>query len=76
MPAKSWRSIRRSVSLLSSLEGVSEFAAKGEAPPDFDYHCPLGSLPLAFDTTLDTISVNMRGVKTAPLWVADRPTTA
>jgi hypothetical protein len=41
--------------LASSLEGVSEFVAKGEAPPDFDYHCPLGSLPLAFDTTLDTI---------------------
>ena len=41
--------------LVSSLAGVSELIATGEALPDFDYHCPLGSLPLAFDTTLATI---------------------
>jgi tetratricopeptide (TPR) repeat protein len=41
--------------LVSSLIGVSSIIATGEALPDYDYHCPLGSLPLAFDTTLDTI---------------------
>ena len=41
--------------LLSRLEGVSEILAKGEAIPDFDYQSSLANLPLAFDTTLDTI---------------------
>ena len=41
--------------LVSNLAGVSETIAKGEALPDFDYHCSLGSLPLAFATTLETI---------------------
>ena len=41
--------------LLSGLTGVSHCIAKGETPPVFDFHCPLTSLPLAFDTTLDTI---------------------
>jgi tetratricopeptide (TPR) repeat protein len=41
--------------LLSGLTGVSHCISKGETPPDFDFHCPLSSLPLAFDTTLDTI---------------------
>jgi tetratricopeptide (TPR) repeat protein len=41
--------------LLSTVGGISEIISKGEALPDFDTHCPLGSLPLAFDTTLETI---------------------
>jgi Tetratricopeptide repeat/Glycosyltransferase family 9 (heptosyltransferase) len=41
--------------LVSGLDGVSHSVVKGEALPDFDFHCPLTSLPLAFDTTLDTI---------------------
>jgi hypothetical protein len=41
--------------LLASLEGVSQLIAAGSALPSFDYHCPLMSLPLAFNTTLDTI---------------------
>jgi tetratricopeptide (TPR) repeat protein len=41
--------------LLSGLTGVSHCISTGETPPDFDFHCPLTSLPLAFDTTLDTI---------------------
>ncbi len=41
--------------LLSGLAGVSHCIAKGETLPDFDFHCPLTSLPLAFGTTLDTI---------------------
>jgi tetratricopeptide (TPR) repeat protein len=40
--------------LLSSLRGVTVIAS-GEPLPAFDLHCPLLSLPLAFETRLDTI---------------------
>jgi len=46
------------VSLLSQLEGQFEsvtIIAKGEVLPQFDLHCPLLSLPLAFGTELSTI---------------------
>jgi tetratricopeptide (TPR) repeat protein len=42
------------VSLLSQLDGI-EIIAKGNPLPDFDLHCPLMSLPLAFGTELATI---------------------
>ena len=42
--------------LLKPLAGVTEFVAQGEALPSFDFHCPLLSLPLAFGTTLDSLS--------------------
>ena len=41
--------------LCSGLKGVSRIISKGEALPAFDFHCPLSSLPLAFDTTLNSI---------------------
>lgn len=41
--------------LLAGLAGVNSVVAKGEPLPDFDFHCQLSSLPLAFDTTLATI---------------------
>jgi tetratricopeptide (TPR) repeat protein len=42
--------------LLSGLSGVSQCLAFGSGPlPAFDMHCPIGSLPLAFETRLDTI---------------------
>jgi hypothetical protein len=43
------------VSLLAHVEGVSHLVARGEPLPAFDYHCALLSLPLAFDTRLETI---------------------
>ncbi len=43
------------VGLLDHLEGVSRVMAKGSALPAFDYHCPLMSLPLAFETTLKSV---------------------
>jgi hypothetical protein len=42
-------------SLLSGLEGADELIEEGEALPTFDYHCPLLSLPLAFNTDLTNI---------------------
>jgi tetratricopeptide (TPR) repeat protein len=42
-------------SLLSRLDGVTAVVARGEAPPPFDVHCPLGSLPLALKTELQSV---------------------
>jgi hypothetical protein len=36
-----------------------QVVAAGDALPDFDVHCPLLSLPLAFQTTLDTIPASI-----------------
>ena len=41
--------------LLQGLAGVERILVQGEAPPPFDYHCPLLSLPLAFGTSLESI---------------------
>jgi tetratricopeptide (TPR) repeat protein len=41
--------------LFTSLTGVAEIFSRGQALPSFDEHCPLMSLPLAFNTTLGTI---------------------
>ena len=43
------------LSLLASLEGVDLLIPKGATLPDFDYHCPLLSLPLALLTGVDSI---------------------
>ena len=43
------------IPLLSGLEGVDELIAKGQPLPEFEYHCPLLSLPLAFKTSLESI---------------------
>jgi tetratricopeptide (TPR) repeat protein len=41
--------------LMGTLAGVAQIVSRGEPIPDFDMHCPLLSLPLAFDTRLETI---------------------
>jgi tetratricopeptide (TPR) repeat protein len=41
--------------LLEKLPGASRTVARGETLPEFDYRCPLLSLPLAFETVLGTI---------------------
>ena len=56
--------------LLANLEGVSELIAAGSALPSFDYHCPLMSLPLAFNTTLDTIPAPRKYLSSAAADVA------
>ena len=43
------------VSLFRTLKGNFTLIADGDALPEFDLHCPLMSLPLAFGTTIDTI---------------------
>jgi tetratricopeptide (TPR) repeat protein len=56
-------------SLLARLEGVSQMAEAG-TPPDADYCCPLLSLPLAFNTRLDSIPSGARYISIAPEQVA------
>jgi len=46
-------------SLLSRLDGVTAVVARGEAPPPFDVHCPLGSLPLARKTELPVVPAQL-----------------
>jgi tetratricopeptide (TPR) repeat protein len=41
--------------LMASVAGVAQVIGATSMLPDFDLHCPLLSLPLAFDTRLDTI---------------------
>jgi tetratricopeptide (TPR) repeat protein len=41
--------------LMSNLAGATQVISKGNPLPDFDYQCPLLSLPLAFGTRLETI---------------------
>lgn len=41
--------------LLPSASGISQIVLRGNTLPPFDYHCPLMSLPLIFETTIDTI---------------------
>lgn len=41
--------------LMESLAGVTQLISAGDPLPEFDLHCPLLSLPLAFDTRLETI---------------------
>lgn len=43
-------------SLLQGVQGASLVIGKGEKLPDFDCHCPLLSLPLAFQADLSNIS--------------------
>lgn len=45
--------------LIASLAGVAALLAQGEAPPAFDLHCPVMSLPLAFKTELSTIPASV-----------------
>jgi tetratricopeptide (TPR) repeat protein len=46
---------RELFALLSSLKGNVTLIEQGHQLPDFDLHCPLMSLPLAFKTTVPTI---------------------
>ena len=48
------------VGLLASLRGVSRLIRQGDPLPDFDFHCPLMSLPLAMKTRIDSIPAAAR----------------
>ena len=57
--------------LLAGLEGIAEILPTGAPLPDFDCHCPLMSLPLAFRTDLQSIPARIPYVRSDPGRVAD-----
>jgi tetratricopeptide (TPR) repeat protein len=57
--------------LMSGLSGTTQLVARGEPLPDFDIHCPLFSLPLAFGTRLETIPSAVPYLRASPQAVAD-----
>jgi tetratricopeptide (TPR) repeat protein len=67
--------------LMSCLDGVSSCISRTGPAPDFDLHCPMSSLPLAFETRLETIpgtTPYLRAPEQSEAWEArlgphDRP---
>ena len=41
--------------LLAGADGIAHCVCSTDTPPEFDYHCSLMSLPLAFNSTLSTL---------------------
>ncbi len=58
------------VRLLTSLPGRGRIIAQGEKLPQFDLHCQLLSLSLAFHTTLETIPATIPYLAAQPATVA------
>ncbi len=62
------------IGLFQQLDGVSELVEKGATLPAFDFHCPLLSLPLACNTSIDSIPGNQQYLRADPkkitLWAA------
>jgi tetratricopeptide (TPR) repeat protein len=53
----------RVVRLSKELEGVAEVIRMGDPLPEFDWHCPLLSLPTAFGTRIDTVPATTPYIK-------------
>lgn len=47
------------VKLMASIEGVDKVISTSDPIPDFHFHCPVMSLPLAFKTTLESIPADV-----------------
>ena len=56
--------------LFASVPGTARVVGRGEKLPDFDCHCPLLSLPLAFKTGLETIPAAIPYLSAPPDHVA------
>jgi Glycosyltransferase family 9 (heptosyltransferase) len=56
--------------LLENMPGIASIVARGDASTAFDLHCPLMSLPLAFNTILATLPANVPYLKIPPRYVA------
>jgi hypothetical protein len=54
------------VPLIEKTDGVIGMFRRGEMLPEFDVHCPLMSLALAFDTTLETIPARVPYLRAPP----------
>lgn len=67
------------VSLLQTVQGVTHVLQEGALLPNFEFHCPLHSLPLVFGTTLESIPSDIPYVAAHPeqvaRWAANLGTT-
>ena len=52
--------------LIATCPGVARVFDSGDPMPSFDYHCPLMSLPLAFDTELSSIPAAVPYLASSP----------
>lgn len=52
--------------IVQGLEGVDVLLNQGDPLPEFDFHCPLLSLPLAFKTDLGAIPCDVPYLKSPP----------
>jgi tetratricopeptide (TPR) repeat protein len=52
--------------LMGTLSGAAQIISKGDPLPQFDLHCPLLSLPLAFTTGLKTIPSALPYLRASP----------
>jgi tetratricopeptide (TPR) repeat protein len=57
--------------LMDTLPGGAQIVSRGEPLPDFDLHCPLLSLPLAFGTRSATIPSQTPYLRASPQAVMD-----
>jgi tetratricopeptide (TPR) repeat protein len=57
--------------LMGTLPGAAQIVSRGEPLPDFDSHCPLLSLPLAFGTRFATIPSQTPYLRASPPAVMD-----
>ena len=58
------------VGLLKTLDGVTQVVARGDSLPEYDYQCPLMSLPLALKTTIAGIPAPVRYLRGDPTKIA------
>ena len=58
------------VRLLANLDGVAGVVAQGDALPPIDFHCPMLSLPLAFNTTLECVPAAPKYLRTDAVLVS------
>jgi len=63
--------------LIGAMPGVRATYAQGETLPEFDFNCPMMSLPLEFGTTLETVPAAVPYLAPpaadAPLWISRMP---
>jgi tetratricopeptide (TPR) repeat protein len=52
--------------LLSRVPGVSRVIGREDQPPPFDVHCPIMSLPLAFNSSLEAIPADVPYLEVPP----------
>jgi hypothetical protein len=52
--------------LFTSLDGIDQLVKVNEHLPDFDYYCPLMSLPIGFNTQLNSIPLKIPYLSVSP----------